>query len=90
MGRVLPHKSRKHLDLNFVFQLLRDSERELAFRMQTLQYHVDDSEYTVHVDDSTTRYASKEGGIVVEVKGHYVTVQNAVDVSRAKRRRRYE
>lgn len=36
-----------------------------------------DSDYRVYVDDGTTRYASKERGIVVEVRGRLVVVRSS-------------
>lgn len=41
---------------------------------------LDDSDYTVDVDDTTTRYASEGSGIIVEVKGRSIVIQSTVEV----------
>ncbi|KAH7701428.1 hypothetical protein AAVH_31440 [Aphelenchoides avenae] len=63
--------------------MLENSERELTFRMQTRpgydsDFTLNESDYTVAIDDGTTRYTSKKSGIVVEVNGRSVTIQSTV------------
>lgn len=62
------------------FQLLRASPREVTFRMSTRNDNeivLDESDYTLDVDGVTRRYASKESGIVVEVKGCSVAIRSS-------------
>lgn len=47
---------------------------------------LDDSDYTVDVDDGATRYATEESGIVVEVNGHCVAIKSTTEVPRKKPR----
>lgn len=51
---------------------------------------LDESEYTVDVDDATKRYTLREGGIVVEVKGESIVIRSTGEVPPMKRRRRNE
>lgn len=41
---------------------------------------LDESNYTVDLINSTTRYASKNSAIVVEVNGHLVAIQSTAQV----------
>lgn len=71
------------------FQLLKDSECELTFRMTLragCEVTLDENDYTIDVDGTTTRYESEASGIVVEVKGHDVAIRSTVAVPRKKPR----
>ncbi|KAH7703560.1 hypothetical protein AAVH_29266 [Aphelenchoides avenae] len=56
-----------------IIELLKNSGREVAFRTNISrggrELILDESAYSVDVDGTTTRYASKKSGIVVEVNG---------------------
>ncbi|KAH7707690.1 hypothetical protein AAVH_25082 [Aphelenchoides avenae] len=71
-----------------IIELLKNSGRELTFRMKVLQdgdkLVLDESEYTVDVDGNTTRYASKSSGIVVEIDGRFTTIRSTARLSRKK------
>ncbi|KAH7706514.1 hypothetical protein AAVH_26260 [Aphelenchoides avenae] len=71
-----------------IIELLKGSGRKLTFRMRTPRDErlvLDESDYTRDVvDDDTTRYVSKGGGIVVD-KGRWyptLTIQSTDDVHR--------
>ncbi|KAH7695402.1 hypothetical protein AAVH_37539 [Aphelenchoides avenae] len=73
--------------------LLKDSGCELAFRMRTYEGEelvLDESEYAVDVDDTTTSYTSEESGIVVKFEDDYIVIRSTGDVPPAKRSRRNE
>ena len=66
-------------DLNFRFQLLKDTGCELTFQMQAKRegdLELAEGDYTVEVDGATKRYVSEESGIVVEVNGPMVTIRS--------------
>lgn len=48
---------------------------------------LDENDYTVDVDDITTRYTSESSGIVVEVEGRYASIQSRAEVPPTKRSR---
>lgn len=63
--------------------MLKGSERALTFRMRTvddLELMFDERDYTIDVDDSTTRYAFEKCGLVVEVDGSLITIQSGAKV----------
>lgn len=51
---------------------------------------LDESEYAVDVDDTTTSYTSEESGIVVKFEDDYIVIRSTGDVPPAKRSRRNE
>ncbi|KAH7698724.1 hypothetical protein AAVH_34178 [Aphelenchoides avenae] len=62
--------------------MLKNSGYEVTFRMQTLRGDGDfahASDYTFDVDHSATRYTSVRSGMVVEVNGRSVTIQNTAE-----------
>ncbi|KAH7680034.1 hypothetical protein AAVH_41595 [Aphelenchoides avenae] len=48
---------------------------------------LDESEYAVDGDDTTTRYTSEKSGIVVEVKEHSTVIRSTAEVPPTKRSR---
>ncbi|KAH7703671.1 hypothetical protein AAVH_17836 [Aphelenchoides avenae] len=68
--------------------LLKNSEREVIFMMRTMlggrELIHDESDYTVEVDGITTRYASKQHAIVVELRG-WIVIKSTGEVPRKKR-----
>ena len=46
----------------------------------------EESDYTVTVDNATTRYASEKTGFVVDVKGWRIVIQSTAEVSLKKPR----
>ncbi|KAH7714303.1 hypothetical protein AAVH_18322 [Aphelenchoides avenae] len=71
-----------------IIELLKNCGRELTFRMRTCddELVLDEREFTIGFDGTTTRYASDESGIVVEVKGRLISIQSTADVPRKKAR----
>ncbi|KAH7703326.1 hypothetical protein AAVH_29501 [Aphelenchoides avenae] len=51
---------------------------------------LDENEYAIDADDTTTRYTSANSGIVVEFKGLHMSIQSGAEVPPTKRRRRNE
>ncbi|KAH7668203.1 hypothetical protein AAVH_42957 [Aphelenchoides avenae] len=67
-----------------IIGLLNNSGREVTFRMtvDNSELLLDENEYSVDVDDTTTRYISEQRGIVVEVEGRSITIHSTADISR--------
>ncbi|KAH7723114.1 hypothetical protein AAVH_09370 [Aphelenchoides avenae] len=86
--------SEHNVSLDFVLwaiEMLKDSRRKLTFRMTT-QFHnpkleLDESDYSVDVDNDTTWYTSKKSGIAVEVTRRSVTIHSSADAPPTKRSR---
>ncbi|KAH7678315.1 hypothetical protein AAVH_41786, partial [Aphelenchoides avenae] len=57
---------------------LKGTGREVTFRMtlRSGELILNESHYTVDADDTITRYTSEKSGIVVEVNGRWITIQN--------------
>lgn len=71
----------------FRFQLLKCTGRELIFGMKIRdagELTLDESEYAIDVDGTTTRYSSEKSGIVVEVNGRCLAIQSTAEVPRKK------
>ncbi|KAH7708585.1 hypothetical protein AAVH_24163 [Aphelenchoides avenae] len=77
-----------------VIELLKNSGREVMFRMRTPPQGddlvLDEREYSVDVDGATTRYASQESANVVEVEGRSITIRRTAEIPPAKRSHRDE
>ncbi|KAH7705118.1 hypothetical protein AAVH_27687 [Aphelenchoides avenae] len=71
-----------------IIELLRGAQRELTVRMKTQLdgsgLVLDESYYEAVANNTATRYASTKDGIVVEVKGHPMTIQRTVLAGDAK------
>ncbi|KAH7714316.1 hypothetical protein AAVH_18335 [Aphelenchoides avenae] len=68
-----------------VIEMLKESGRVVTCRMTLWdQLVLDESEYAVDVDGTTTRYPSAESGLVVEVKGDYVAIRSTAEGHSAK------
>ncbi|KAH7714308.1 hypothetical protein AAVH_18327 [Aphelenchoides avenae] len=77
-----------------VIELLKSSGREVIFRMRTPPQGddlvLDEREYSADVDGATTRYASQESAIVVEVEERSITIRRTAEITPAKRSHRDE
>ncbi|KAH7725217.1 hypothetical protein AAVH_07265 [Aphelenchoides avenae] len=72
-----------------IIEVLKGSGCALTFRMKTKRHGelvLDGGDYTGGARGTTKRYASEESGIVVEVRGHRVTIQSTAAVPRKKPR----
>ncbi|KAH7714314.1 hypothetical protein AAVH_18333 [Aphelenchoides avenae] len=91
--RVIKAERRWHTHFSGAFgrriiELLKDSARELTFRMTAREFadelRLDESDYIVDVHKTTTRYTSEKTGIIVEVKGRSIAIQSTAGIPHKK------